>query len=1158
MSAESRLLDLLARWEHLREAGSNPTPEELCSDCPELLDALKAHLARLAAFDRHFDSTQTKNKPGETATEAALAEARRYRLLHLHARGGLGEVFVAEDTELHREVAFKQMQHHVSGDADLRRRFLREAEITGRLEHPGIVPVYGLGIDGMGRPFYAMRFIRGETLQEAIRRYHDQREEPLALRQLLGRFVAVCNAVGYAHSRGIIHRDIKPANIMLGAYGETLVVDWGLARPVDRREEDRTLGEETLRPSSDSAAGATRGVLGTPAFMAPEQAAGRQTLVGVASDVYSLGATLYAVLTGKAPLDPGPLDEMLERVQRGEIVPLTTRKAGVPKPLEAICRKAMALRREERYATASELADEVERWLADEPVTAHRDSLLARAGRWGRRHRTAVAAAVALLLTGVVSLALGLAAVRQQELRALAEKKRADENFRLAHASIRDTTDAILKDERLKSLRRGLLERALPYYDQFIEQSDDPKLGQERAATYLARGAVYQDLGKAQLALDDFRQAQQLFEELQREQPKEFDFALQVGICLNQTGVCQRDLGALDEAERTLKSAVGHFAQLAQEHPDRAKAREGQYATLHNLGDVYARTNRPKLAEELHRQELAILEEVTRQRPNEASKQAALADALEGYAQSVARTQPLEKVEPLTREAMALRRQLIARYPNDPYHRSRLADSHNELGLLQMEKGILAQAEKEFRAALELNAPLKKAAPEEFRYRQREALYRFNLAKVYRQQSRFTDAERELQEARLLQVRLRVEHPEMANVPQELAGTLSQLALVFEAKNELEAAVTAYREAEKTLVALQGPGSGSSRVQNELAVCRLHLGGLLREMGRGGEALPLQQQALAAFQEIFDREPADATSTLNVAVGNNNLAITLKSLGRRDEALRNLREATRLHEQLAREHPRIVQHRLNAASSRQNLCNDLGELGRFAEAELEALAGLAILDRAIDDLGDLEMLRLGRARLMVSLGRMEWKHGRGPRSLHWLALAERELQPILHRTSYPHPAHALHGDLLINRAEAYHIAGQEVEALALWETLSQREGFNPTFCRLRAALCRAVLDPARAVSDLNELAAEKKLPPDLRYDVACGFAVAAGKLPAGAEREKAATQALTQLRHIWKQGYFVPAPVRAHLKADADFAPLRERADFKQLMTDIDAQPQPK
>jgi tetratricopeptide (TPR) repeat protein len=475
-----------------------------------------------------------------------------------------------------------------------------------------------------------------------------------------------------------------------------------------------------------------------------------------------------------------------------------------------------------------------------------------------------------------------------------------------------------------------------------------------------------------------------------------------------------------------------------------------------------------------------------------------------------------------------------------------------------MDKGNLPQAEKEFRAALELNAPLAQAATEEFRYRQRESLYRFNLGRIYRQQSRFTDAERELQEARLLQVRLRVEHPEMANVPQELASTLSQLALVFEAKNELEAAVTAFREAEKTLVALQGQGSGSSRVQNELAVCRLHLGGLLREMGRGGEALPLQQQALAAFQEIFDREPANVTSTLNVAVANNNLALTLKTLGQRDEALRNLRVATRLHEQLVREHPRVLHHRLNAASSRQNLCNDLGELGRFAEAELEALAGLAILDRAIVDLGDLDPLLLGRARLMVSLGRMEWKHGRGTRSLHWLALAERKLQPILRRTVYPHPAHQLTLDLLFNRGEAYHVAGQEAEALAVWEALGQREGTNPLICRLKAALCRAVLDPPRAVSELTELAAEKKLPPDLRYDVACGFAVAVAKLPAGAEREKAATQALTQLRQIWKQGYFVPQPVRAHLKVDADFAAMRTRADFKQLLADIDAQPQPR
>jgi serine/threonine protein kinase len=197
-----------------------------------------------------------------------------------------------------------------------------------------------------------MRFIEGESLKDAIDRFHradqqpgrDAGERALALRELLGRFVAVCNTVAYAHSRGIIHRDLKPANIMLGKYGETLVVDWGLARPVERSDEDRAGGEQTLVPTPDDGEGGTRTgqALGTPAYMSPEQAVGDWAAVGPASDVYSLGAVLYCLLTGKAPFAGNDMREVLRRVRAGDFPRPAQLKPGVPRPLEAVCLKASA------------------------------------------------------------------------------------------------------------------------------------------------------------------------------------------------------------------------------------------------------------------------------------------------------------------------------------------------------------------------------------------------------------------------------------------------------------------------------------------------------------------------------------------------------------------------------------------------------------------------------------------------------------------------------------------------------------------------------------------------------------------------------------------------------------------------------------------------
>src|SRR5436190_1665004 len=235
-----------------------------------------------------------------------LREQGRFKKGRFHKEGGLGEVYFAEDTELHREVALKEIKSKYADDLASRGRFVIEAEITGGLEHPGIVPVYGLGAYPNGRPYYAMRFIRGDSLKDAIEHFHAAenpgraaRERSLALRQLLRRFVDVCNAVAYAHNRGVLHRDLKPANIMLGPYGETLVVDWGLAKAgLEPKPHalDATI-DPVLRPTSGSDQYATQAgiAVGTLTYMSPEQAAGRHAELGPASDIYSRGSTLYAL-----------------------------------------------------------------------------------------------------------------------------------------------------------------------------------------------------------------------------------------------------------------------------------------------------------------------------------------------------------------------------------------------------------------------------------------------------------------------------------------------------------------------------------------------------------------------------------------------------------------------------------------------------------------------------------------------------------------------------------------------------------------------------------------------------------------------------------------------------------------------------------------------
>ncbi len=405
---------------------------------------------------------------GPAAGPGSADVGDRYRLCAEHARGGFGLVWRAEDRTLGREVALKQLSGDLAVHGGHRQRFVAEARIAGRLQHPGIVPVYDLGGEAGPHPYYTMKLVQGQTLAEAIRLYHqrpaDDPERAVEHLRLLSDFVAVTRAVAYAHSRRVIHRDLKPANILLGDFGEVVVLDWGLAKVLGD-------AEATPLPRAGGAADATRAgtVLGTPAYMAPEQAAGDLARVDEQSDVYALGAILYQILTGRRPYQGNSSEAVLHAVLNDDPPPPRTVDPRVPRALDAVCRKAMARRKEDRYASADELTRDLERYLADEPVAAYRASLAERLGRWGRRHFTAVVAGgVAVLLLTVAGVAGGLVWQRVRQEMALRDAQ----ELQARQADAESAERAALQE-----MLRGRWRQARQFVGQALERVEpEPRL----------------------------------------------------------------------------------------------------------------------------------------------------------------------------------------------------------------------------------------------------------------------------------------------------------------------------------------------------------------------------------------------------------------------------------------------------------------------------------------------------------------------------------------------------------------------------------------------------------------------------------------------------------------------------------------------------------
>jgi serine/threonine protein kinase len=913
---------------HLARHGDSPR-RSLATLGP--IGPAREHLARLDDPDVQASLSHLVAAPGATADPGAArpadptagsSGADRFRVLRPHGRGGLGQVSVALDRELHREVALKEMAPRFAHDAASRARFLLEAEVTGRLEHPGIVPVYSLGRHRDGRLYYAMRFVRGDSLKDAIDCFYradgafdsDPVARALEFRKLLSRFVAICDAVAYAHSRGVIHRDIKPSNILLGPYGETLVADWGLAKVVGRDEPADGATELTVQPelvsgSSETLPGTP---VGTPAFMSPEQAGGRLEAVGPASDVYSLGGTLHCLITGRRPFEGTEVEDILQRVQTGDFPPPRAVRADVPRALEAICLKAMARDPASRYRSARELADEIERWLAGEAVSAWREPWFVRARRRLARHRTLATSAAVATMAAIVGLAV-IAVLQVRSNRQLdaknrdlsAAKDRAEARVDLAvraienfHKAVGENVDVKNRPE-LAPLRRTLLRAPQEFYRELrgdIEASGEarPEARAQLAKAIIGLAAITEQLDSVPNAIRSYQEAIDVLTPLVRDRPAAAEYRSDLAHAHYELAKLGRSTGRPAAARADVEHARDLLEALVHDRPADVAYRVRLARTLNSHGVLHADAQQPLEARAEYERAMEILKPVARDHPADVSYRRTASALYNNLGIVLRDTGRRAEARVEFQRACDLEETVVRDRPADGESRSQLAAFHFNLGELLRKLGRNAEASDNYERARDLWTNLARDFPS-------VTQYRGELANSYAlwgyqqwREGRLDEARKNLEISTELREGLVREHPNLPWYRTVVGWSRMRLGQVHRDAGRLaEAQADLGRACDALEVAVRiNPGDHWSR--NLLGIAYSSIGGVLTLLGQDREALAAYRRGIDHQRRSFESNTANKDYREDLSHHYLGMAALLRKFGSPGEAAAATLECQRL------------------------------------------------------------------------------------------------------------------------------------------------------------------------------------------------------------------------------------------------------------------------
>jgi serine/threonine protein kinase/Tfp pilus assembly protein PilF len=929
-----------------------------------------------------MDAPGAADRPTATASPPAVAAGEvvgRYKLVEPIGEGGMGEVWLAQQTEpVKRLVALKVIKAGMDTKAVLA-RFEAERQALALMDHPNIAKVLDGGATPSGRPYFVMELVKGVP----ITKYCDQHH--LTPRQRLELFVPVCHAIQHAHQKGIIHRDLKPSNVLVALYdGRPVpkIIDFGVAKSAGQALTDKTLYT------------GFGNVVGTLEYMSPEQAGTNQLDIDTRSDIYSLGVLLYELLTGSTPLTQKRMKEtayaeILRMIKEDEPPKPSTRLSDsgealasisaqrhmepakltklVKGELDWIVMKTLEKDRNRRYETANGFAMDVQRYLANEAVLACPPTMGYRLRKFARRNKRPVLAATVVVLAlvgGIIGTARGLIRARIAEADASREAVEKTEALTEAKTNLEDAMAAVdqlltrLADERLadvpqmEPIRRELLQDALKFYQKFLaRKSDDPVIRREAAGCYWRLGRIYFWLGRDSDANEAFLKAIAMMEELGAASSRDPEQRSE----LIWTRIDYSYFSKADECVRQRRRAVELAESMVADFPDSPDSRAQRLSvrinlasaligsqpeeaerilqetlqlvhdhellgqTHSNLGFLYSSKQRWPEAEQHFRHALKLREKGFSETPEAPWPRRALGFALQQLAEVLAANQQLAEAEKYERRAIPVFAKLASDYPTGPHYRHDLAKAQmGHAGLLK-QLGQTAEAEKAYRQAADLYEKLAADFPAIPWFRQSAFDQRIDLSRFLVQAGRPLEAQEMLGKATTACEKVPGDFPGRLIHKRGLVRSHLELARLLKAGGKIREAQTSFDQAVAIQLALEKDFADKPEFRRELAGAHLAAADLLREDGRAVEAERFYRLAEAHWQQLVAETPDDAGNLLNLGQDLRALALLLAKGERQQDREAVLKRAIDVFAKLAKLQPATASHRDLLARSQFDL-----------------------------------------------------------------------------------------------------------------------------------------------------------------------------------------------------------------------------------------------